>query len=464
MGVTLAWIALALAGVAGAPSAERDKPQITYTVRMVDTEGVRWREAVYTRLKPVTRQGAARVWTIPHDATARLLTEVTKCPASKILQAPAVTSSNGTPATIQCRNKRQLVTQAAWNGREQKPEGPPENVRVGWYTTVIGRKLDQGILVQVVFEDTIIRAIHHVNVAQTGDPKCTMVGKSEPEVCAGPAGLMAIAQAALGIDGACAEHCANTGAGCQAGPCTANDRDVQKVVLDVPEIDTHEVLGEWLIPSGEALLVSFGAFTIADKDGKALVKERLALIDADVVAGATPVRRRRVWVPALERPLVAPPAAALPGAAVGPALAPIVAPPAAAVPDPLPRTAMPAPVLPSRSFPQGIHADGTKADLPPLPADETEPNSAESESSQPMPSPQTKKPHRAKPAADAGTSKTEFAQPKASPLSLPSLFMPGPSTGFQFLLPIKPFSFKLPFGQRLELEVLGRIVPDRETR
>ena len=31
---------------------------------------------------------------------------------------------------------------------------------------------------------------------------------------------------------------------------------------------------------------------------------------------------------------------------------------------------------------------------------------------------------------------------------LPSLFMPSPSVGFQFLLPIKPLSIKLPFGQR----------------
>ena len=65
--------------------------------------------------------------------------------------------------------------------------------------------------------------------------------------------------------------------------------DVQKVVLDVPEIDTQEVLGEWLVPRGEVLLVSFGAHTVADKDGMAVVKERLAMIEADEAAGASPV-------------------------------------------------------------------------------------------------------------------------------------------------------------------------------
>ena len=47
---------------------------------------------------------------------------------------------------------------------------------------------------------------------------------------------------------------------------------------------------------------------------------------------------------------------------------------------------------------------------------------------------------------------------------LPSMFMPSPSVGFQFLLPIKPLSLKLPFDQRLEIEIFGRIVPDAESR
>jgi hypothetical protein len=46
---------------------------------------------------------------------------------------------------------------------------------------------------------------------------------------------------------------------------------------------------------------------------------------------------------------------------------------------------------------------------------------------------------------------------------LPSLFLPGSSVGFQFLLPISPLSFRLPFNQRLEIEIFGRVVPDNRT-
>jgi hypothetical protein len=122
--------------------------------------------------------------------------------------------------------------------------------------------------------------------------------------------------------------------------------------------------------------------------------------------------------------------------------------------------------MPSRSIPQGVRADGTPADLPPLPDDETDPDSSSSESSEPMASPQTKKipQPKAKPTTDSGTNKAEFTLPKAASMFLPSLFMPSPSTGLQFLLPIKPLSLKLPFGQKLEVEVIGRVVADSEVR
>ena len=63
-------------------------------------------------------------------------------------------------------------------------------------------------------------------------------------------------------------------------------------------------------------------------------------------------------------------------------------------------------MMPSRTIPQGIHADGKPAELPPLPADEADDDSS-SESAEPMPSPQTKKPLRAKPATDSAASKTD---------------------------------------------------------
>jgi hypothetical protein len=80
-----------------------------------------------------------------------------------------------------------------------------------------------------------------------------------------------------------------------------------------------------------------------------------------------------------------------------------------------------------------------------------------------MPSPQTKKTPVPKPAADSGTAKAEFSLPKAATMFMPSFTLPTGPNGFQFLLPIKPLAIKLPFGQRLEFELFGKIVPESET-
>jgi hypothetical protein len=424
MGVALLWVTFALAGVAADSPAERGQVQISYGVRMVDTEGVGWREAVFSRLKPVTRQGAATVWTLPQDAMSALLNEVTKNATGTITQAPRVTAFNGAHATIQCRGNRQLVTQASWTGGQQSPQAMPEDVRIGWHTTLVGRKLDQGILVKMVFEDTEIRAVHSVKFHREA------AGEIAPSFKVNEAEL-------IEADIAWFES------GCK-------DRGVQKVALEVPEIGSQEVLGEWLIPNGEGLLVSFGAYTVADKNGKAVVKERLAIVEAGEACNSSAVHQ----------------AIPEPSATYGPPISiPRLSPPSVYVPPPAPvepiaSVPMAVPSVPSRSIPQGVHADGRPADLPPIPADETEEDKSASESAEPRPSPQTKKPHPPKPAADSAATKTAYAAAKSPTVFLPSLFLARPSVGFQFLLPLKPLSLRLPFSQRLEIEIYGRIVPE----
>jgi hypothetical protein len=457
MGVTLGWVAFALAALGIAPHSDREKPPITYTVRMIEADGVGWREAVFASLTPVTRQGSATVWTLPLGASSRLLDEVTKRTPSRPVSASKVTAQSGAHATIQCRSNRPLVMQAAWTNEESPSPTIPENIRVGWHTTMVGRKLDQGILVQLVFEDTVVRAVHHVNVhcsAASNGACVASAAACAPQAVAGggrATGLLGIAQGALkdaGVDVVCSgsQTC------CEGADEKTKDDAVATASFDVPEFDNREVLGEWLIPRGSALLVSFGAFTVADNDGRAIVKERLALIEAVDASSAGPA----AFVPTVEVPTVRTPIP--PPALLSSQLVPKI--------REVPKMTLQTPVMPSRSMPQGVHADGTPADLPPLPSLIDEDAPSDSESAEPMPSPQMKTPKepKTKPTTDTNTSKAEFSLPKAATMFLPSLFMPTPSVGFQFLLPIKPLSFKIPFGQRIEIEVFGRIVPDQETR
>src|SRR5262249_30585211 len=130
--------------------------------------------------------------------------------------------------------------------------------------------------------------------------------------------------------------------------------------------------------------------TVADKDGKAVIRERLVVITAaEVAMPATYVRPEPMSLP---RPL---PNVALPPAA-----------------------ALPSPALPSRNLPQGVHADGTPAELPPLPDDEKTDQSS-GDSSEPRPSAQKHKsqptaPSAGKPAgtADSKAAKAGFTLPR----------------------------------------------------
>ena len=124
MGVALGWMALALAAVAGAPDAGRGGVPIKYTVQFMEADGVAWREAVFARLTPVTRQGSATVWTAPHDVANRLVEQAKKSPTARILQAPKVIAWSGATAHIIARTNQELVTQAAWNVRREL--GPDE--------------------------------------------------------------------------------------------------------------------------------------------------------------------------------------------------------------------------------------------------------------------------------------------------------------------------------------------------
>ncbi len=256
----------------------------------------------------------------------------------------------------------------------------------------------------------------------------------------------------VSTEACCADDEANA-AQCHPAQASASPRTGEKSTwvptrsaqVQVPEIGRAEISGEWLIPRDEVLLIGFGPHTVADKDGKAVVRERLALITAEEIT----LPKASADSEPLGLPLSIPKVAR------------------SAAGSPLP---LPTPALPSRSLPQGVNADGTPADLPPLPDDEKADQGA-SDSSEPRPSPQTRKPAKsaapdAKPAAkpsassDGKTSKAAFTLPMGlfKQVVLPQLAIPN----LQFVMPLRPFAMKLPFNQKLELELIGRVVADSD--
>jgi len=67
----------------------------------------------------------------------------------------------------------------------------------------------------------------------------------------------------------------------QAGSFTDSER--KETQVPVPEVIGTRVEGEWLIPNGKYLLVSLGVYTVADGEGKAVVRDRLIMIETEPV-------------------------------------------------------------------------------------------------------------------------------------------------------------------------------------
>ncbi|HMB04422.1 MAG TPA: hypothetical protein VKP69_11875 [Isosphaeraceae bacterium] len=355
MSPLLGLLALILLGTEGPPNS--DAPLISFSTWMVEMDGLGWREALGRDLQPVARQGGATVWTAPHEALEPLLEKATEKPAGQVVQSPRVTVASQSVSHLAGQTTRKLATIPT-----RHADGPvdhtaavasapeSEEVREGFRATMSGRKLDQGVLTKLVVEDSRIAAVHKVTMSET------VPAKGHPAA---------------------------------AGSCQLN------ATVEVPELVQGSVAGEWLIPNDGLLVVSLGAHTVADPQGKAAVRERVMVVEARPVALTDPALARASVTPNFTYTLPLPPDAV-----------------PAAVPMPAALRAMPTPAVPSRSLPQPIAADGTPIPLPPLPESPAPPSSLPS-SSDPCASPQA--PHQ--------KNKEEMKdEPKHDPQSKPASY------------------------------------------
>lgn len=347
MHAAFSFLAVALLG-AGAPSdagvapmvapapADGGATPIRYHVRLLEMEGVKWRESLYSRLTPVSRQGGSAVWTADREV-ARSLSDR----AGRVMLAPQVLAQPGAVAHFSQRATRKVASQLT-----RHADGPVDHaiavaytpdfqdVREGCQFAIVGRKLDQGMLVKIVVEESRVAAIHPVKLTEFVSAR------------------------------------------------NAKDsRTKLSPQLDVPEVVRGGLEGEWLIPNDGVLVASLGAHTVDDGTGKAVVKERLVLVEADLGLARNGVEVQQTT----SRPF----SFTLPARA-------------AAIPMP-----MPVPTAPSRSLPQGHNADGVPVPLPPLPEAKVPPTSLPG-SAEPCATPQA--PH-----AHDDSSESEAPTPAAPP-------------------------------------------------
>lgn len=530
MGMTQGWLALALMATGAAAPTETPRPEINYKFQMVEARGLDWRDPAQG-VKPVAQHAAVSVWTAPADFVEALAERASGVMATEArISGPALA-----PAHLTTRKNQAFVTKVSWRGEGKEPRRVVENVREGMVATVVGRKLDQGVLAQLVIEDTDIRAVHAIDAPAPGREakvartkaeaveRCTvrvtasMDAPIEPdadirisddhEFDENRAGWLPSKAAAIiakiGGEASCGEESATTPKRDEKAAQTAlAPPPVDQI--QIPEIGRAQAAGEWLIPEDGVLVIGFGPHTVADASGLAVVRERLAVISAEVADEDEVAIESVEWDADASESPETPEDSPAPRPIADP-LAPKFKP---ILPVP-PRTATAIPALPSRNLPQGVHADGRPAKLPPLPEDaEADLPAPADEGGKPRPSPQSRRkpvpapepvaPPASKPPGDtkakamkpgvkepaeteapeetpAPAAKRKIVDPDAGKASFvlpaalsaltsmsakPAETFRAPLRGAQILVPLRPLTIKLPLSQKLEFELLGRIVAD----
>ena len=350
------------------PSAPK---MVVFQVQVVEMSVLDWRSKHQTKLTAATDHDRAGVWTAP----AALVSELVKASSSTPTRVKLVADSEKFAHFQQRGNQTNALTDAP-----QTSPSKTEKSREGIAATLMGRKLDQGVLTKIVIEETRVLATHKV-------------------------------------------------------PTVVNDHfpvDASLQQVSIPEVATAEVAGEWLIPNDGALILSLGVHTVADAESKAVVKERLALIEANPPAhkvgkieinghSRTKGQLHSISVTRTEVPA----AIALPFAAV-----------------------------PSRSLPQPLDAKGKPVELPPLPEFATP--TTLSSSSEPCAAPQCDLAE--KPALL--TEKTLDLETMTAGVTTGEPAESTPELSDWKVAPIKSFSFRLPGNGIVSVEIRAMANPN----
>jgi len=228
-------------------------PLIRFEIREVTVTSPDWRGRMQPRLRPIARDEAVAAWTVDPDALRELLYD----PKARIVQAPKMWAKVGEPVRMTNEEKATYVARV-----ERVSDGPPnegshvafrpetaevhDGVRVELSGTQLkGSALSAHVLVQQNQLLGFITTGYSESVVQTAKiddavERTSLLAKLRPEP----------------------------------------DKASIRATIQVPEVASRRIEGDWLIPSDGALLVSMGPHSRGGKLGGKSYEERLILLTA----------------------------------------------------------------------------------------------------------------------------------------------------------------------------------------
>ena len=228
---------------AGVP-ATKGGPVVAFEIRDIRVSSPEWRGKLILRMQPVTRQEGGVLLRGVNTSPKELLDLCQADPRSNVLQAPTMSARVGDPARMTSEETHQYVASV-----KRVADGPPnratklafepqlDKVHNGVRVNILSSQLKgQNLFARVVIDENRLVAIHTVKYTEAVQPK----PGADPEV-----------SRASFLDRLNPNH----------GPRAA----AMNATIQVPEVDSRRVEGEWLIPSDGALLVSLGPRALHDR-------------------------------------------------------------------------------------------------------------------------------------------------------------------------------------------------------
>jgi hypothetical protein len=249
------------------PGAENG-PLVDFEVRDILVTSPEWRGKFIVRMQPVTRQEGTAVWALDRASFRELLDDCKGDTRANVLQAPKMIARVGDPArmtseeTIQYVASLKRVADGLPNQSTRLAFEPQvDKVHNGVRVSVLSSRLQgQNLIAKVVIEENRLVAIHTV--------KYTEVVQSKP-------GADSEVTKASFLDRLNPNH----------GPHATT----LNATLQVPEVDSRRVEGEWQIPSEGALLVSLGPRAPHERNFLKGFEEHLVALTVRAVAEPAPL-------------------------------------------------------------------------------------------------------------------------------------------------------------------------------
>ncbi|MGC8639388.1 MAG: hypothetical protein ACP5XB_05860 [Isosphaeraceae bacterium] len=255
------------AAVATRPAAapKKDGPVVAFEVRDIRAGSLDWRGQFMTRLHPVARQEGVAAWTLDLASFGELLQFLQSDERNDVLQAPRMTAHVGAPARMTSEQEVNYVAalkRVADGAPNQSTrlafEPQVDKIHHGVRVHIVSSRLKgQSLEARVFIEENRLVALHTVTYHEGVKPK------ADPEV----------AQASFLA---------------RLNPNHAPHPAALNATIQVPEVDSRHIEGQWLIPSDGVLLVSLGPRGGHDKGLiKKSVEEHLIAITARLVSGTS---------------------------------------------------------------------------------------------------------------------------------------------------------------------------------